>query len=96
LSSVQGVDTQDHVLPTIQSQFSDINLSFISQQPSPSQVIEDVMRQLSFEETKLDEEAGFGDVEGSGIESYGLSHDESFGVEDLDLNLNEPIDPNVS
>ncbi|GJW03353.1 hypothetical protein Tco_1562209 [Tanacetum coccineum] len=67
LSSVQGVDTQDHVLPTIQSQFSGINLSFVSQQPSPSQVIEDVMRQLSFEETKLDREGGFGDVEGSDI-----------------------------
>ncbi|GJZ56699.1 hypothetical protein Tco_0612193 [Tanacetum coccineum] len=64
LSSVQGVDTQDHV-------------------------IEDEIRQLSFEETELDGEAGFGDVVGSGIESFGLSHDESFGVEDLDLNLNE-------
>nr|GEY11461.1 hypothetical protein [Tanacetum cinerariifolium] len=63
----------------IKSQFSDINLSFVSQQASPSQVIE-VMRQLSFEETKLDEEAGFGDVARSGVESSGLSHDESFGV----------------
>ncbi|GKE85945.1 hypothetical protein Tco_1559687, partial [Tanacetum coccineum] len=88
LSSVQGVDKQDHVLPTIQSQFSDINLSFVSQQPTASQVIEDVMRQLSFEETELDGEAGFGDVAGSGIDSSGLSHDESFRVDDLDLNLN--------
>ncbi|GJZ87940.1 retrovirus-related pol polyprotein from transposon TNT 1-94 [Tanacetum coccineum] len=54
-----------------------------------SQVIEDVMRQLSFKETELDGEAGFGVVAGSGIESFGLSHDESFGVDDLDLNLNE-------
>nr|GEU96091.1 shikimate O-hydroxycinnamoyltransferase [Tanacetum cinerariifolium] len=38
----------------------------------------------------LDEEAGFGDIAGSGIESYRLSHDESFRVDDLDLNLNEP------
>ncbi|GJT85844.1 hypothetical protein Tco_1067561 [Tanacetum coccineum] len=89
-----GVDTQDHVLPTIQSQFSDINLSFVSQQATPSQVIEDVMRQLSFEETELDGEAGFGDVAGSGVESSGLSHDESFGVDNLDLNLSKPVDLN--
>ncbi|GKE07904.1 hypothetical protein Tco_1411455, partial [Tanacetum coccineum] len=59
-------------------------------------VIEDVMRQLSFEETELDGEAGFGDVARSGIESSGLIHDESFRVDDLDLNLNEPMDLNVS
>ncbi|GKC08134.1 hypothetical protein Tco_0999744 [Tanacetum coccineum] len=49
-----------------------------------------------FEETELDGEAGFADVVGSGVESYRLSHDESFGVDDLDLNLNEPINLNVS
>ncbi|GKA18013.1 hypothetical protein Tco_0697850 [Tanacetum coccineum] len=54
------------------------------------------MRQLSFEETDLDGEAGFGDVMGSGVESFGLSHDDSFGVDDLDLNLNEHVDLNVS
>ncbi|GJY46128.1 hypothetical protein Tco_0435191 [Tanacetum coccineum] len=90
LSGVQGVDTQSHVLPTIQSQFSDINLSFVSQQATASQVIDDVMRQLSFDETELDGEAGFADVAGSGVDSSGLSHDESFGVDDLDMNLNEP------
>ncbi|GKE80924.1 hypothetical protein Tco_1550924, partial [Tanacetum coccineum] len=39
------------------------------------------------------QEAGFADVARSGVESYGLSHDEYFGVNDLDLNLNkhEPI-----
>ncbi|GJS00217.1 hypothetical protein Tco_0316725 [Tanacetum coccineum] len=58
-------------------------------------VIEDVMRQLSFEKTELDGEAGFGDVAGSGIESSELSHDESFRVEYLDLNLNKPVDLNV-
>ncbi|GKE93550.1 hypothetical protein Tco_1574645 [Tanacetum coccineum] len=52
-------------------------------------VIEDVMRQLSFEETELDGEAGFGDVAGTGIDSSGLSHDESFGVDDLDLNVSQ-------
>ncbi|GJW56431.1 hypothetical protein Tco_0103162 [Tanacetum coccineum] len=67
--------------------FSNINLSFVSQQASPSQVIENV-RQLSFEETELDGEAGFGHVARSGVESSGFSHDESFGVDDLDLNLN--------
>ncbi|GJU09594.1 ribosomal RNA small subunit methyltransferase [Tanacetum coccineum] len=96
LSGVQRVDTQDYVLPTIQSQFSDINLSFVSQQATASHVIKDVMRQLSFEETELDEEAGFGDVARSGIESFGLSHDDSYGVDDLYLNLNEPLDLNVS
>nr|GEU50114.1 probable L-type lectin-domain containing receptor kinase S.7 [Tanacetum cinerariifolium] len=37
LSGVQKVNTQDHVLPTIQSQFSDINLSFVSQKATTSQ-----------------------------------------------------------
>nr|GEU36178.1 hypothetical protein [Tanacetum cinerariifolium] len=96
LIGVQGVDTQDHVLPIIQSQFSDTNLSFVSQQATASQVIKDVMTQLSFEETKLDGEAGFGDVTRSDIESSRLSHYESFGVDDLDLNLNEPTNLNVS
>ncbi|GKA97308.1 hypothetical protein Tco_0825202 [Tanacetum coccineum] len=61
-----------------------------------SQVIDDVMRQLSFDETKLDGDVGFADVAGSGVDSSGLSHDESFGVDDLDLNLNEPVNLNVS
>ncbi|GKB88131.1 hypothetical protein Tco_0960403 [Tanacetum coccineum] len=90
LSGVQGVDTQIHVLPTIQTQFSDINLSFVSQQATATQVIDDVMRQLSFDETELDGEAGFANVAGGGVDSSGLSHDESFGVNDMDLNLNEP------
>ncbi|GJU64384.1 hypothetical protein Tco_0464926 [Tanacetum coccineum] len=38
----------------------------------------------------------FGDVAGSGVESSGLSYDESFGVDDLDLNLNELVNLNVS
>ncbi|GJY92976.1 heat stress transcription factor B-4-like protein [Tanacetum coccineum] len=36
------------------------------------------------------------DITGSGVDSSGLSHDESFGVDDLDLNLNEPVNLNVS
>ncbi|GKF54774.1 hypothetical protein Tco_0165114, partial [Tanacetum coccineum] len=55
-------------------------------------VIDDVIRKISFDETKLDGEAGFADVAGSGVDSSGLSHDESFGVNDLDLNLNEEPD----
>nr|GEW64415.1 hypothetical protein [Tanacetum cinerariifolium] len=43
-------------------------------------------------ETKLDREAGFGDVAGSGVESFRLSHAESFGVDDLALNLNKLIE----
>ncbi|GJR74988.1 hypothetical protein Tco_0087353 [Tanacetum coccineum] len=54
--------TQDHVLLIIQSQFSAINLSFISVEPTANPVIDDVMRQLSFDEIKLDGEADFGDV----------------------------------
>nr|GFB66462.1 hypothetical protein [Tanacetum cinerariifolium] len=56
----------------------DINLSFVSQQATASQVINDVMRQLSFDEIELDGEASFTDVTGSGVGSSGLSHDESF------------------
>ncbi|GJU31658.1 hypothetical protein Tco_1175247 [Tanacetum coccineum] len=71
-------------------------MSFVSQQANASQVIDYMMRQLSFEETELDGEAGFVDVAGGGVESSGLGHDESFGVNDLDLNLNEPVNLNVS
>nr|GEW17176.1 retrovirus-related Pol polyprotein from transposon TNT 1-94 [Tanacetum cinerariifolium] len=99
-SGVQGVDTQSHFLLTIQSQFSDINLSFVSQQATTSQVIDYEMRQLSFEKIELDEEAGFTDVAESGVESFGLSHDESFGEPDVsrtqepivaEVNTQEPI-----
>nr|GEV52500.1 hypothetical protein [Tanacetum cinerariifolium] len=38
----------------------------------------------------------FVDVAGSGVDSLGLSHDESFGVDDLDLNLNEEPDVNLN
>nr|GEZ22169.1 hypothetical protein [Tanacetum cinerariifolium] len=65
-------------------------------QANASQVIDDVINQLSFDDTKLDGWAGFPDVARNGIESYGLSHHESFRVDDLDLNLNKPVDLNVS
>nr|GEW51542.1 hypothetical protein [Tanacetum cinerariifolium]GEW93216.1 hypothetical protein [Tanacetum cinerariifolium] len=64
--------------------------------PGDESVIDYVIRQSSFDETKLDGEAGFVDVAGSGMDYSGLSHDESFGVDDLDLNLNEPVNLNVS
>ncbi|GJY71261.1 heat stress transcription factor B-4-like protein, partial [Tanacetum coccineum] len=67
LSGVQGLDTQDHVLPTIQSQFSVINPSFISVKPTTNQ-----------------------------YRQFRLSHDESFRVDDFDLNLNSTFDLNVS
>nr|GEX69224.1 hypothetical protein [Tanacetum cinerariifolium] len=51
---------------------------------------------LSFEEIELDGKAGFADVTRSSVESSGLSNDESFRVDDLDLNLNEPVNLNVS
>ncbi|GJT01185.1 hypothetical protein Tco_0822354 [Tanacetum coccineum] len=38
----------------------------------------------------------FADVAGGGVDSLGLSDDESFGVDDMDLNLNEPLNLNVS
>nr|GEZ21739.1 hypothetical protein [Tanacetum cinerariifolium] len=78
------------------SHLNDINLSFILQQATTCKVIDDVIRQLSFEETKLNGEAGFADVAWSGVESFGLSHNESFRVDDLDLKLNKPINLNVS
>nr|GEV74078.1 hypothetical protein [Tanacetum cinerariifolium] len=65
-------------------------LEEINDEPAGSiAVIDDVMRQLSFDETKSNEEAGFTDVAESGANSSRLSHDESFGVDELDLNLKE-------
>ncbi|GKE12101.1 hypothetical protein Tco_1415652, partial [Tanacetum coccineum] len=42
------------------------------------------------------EPADFADVAGSGVDSSGLSHDESFRVDDLDLNLNKEPDVNLN
>nr|GEZ43813.1 transposase, MuDR, MULE transposase domain protein [Tanacetum cinerariifolium] len=50
---------------------------------------------LAYEED-VHGEACIADVAGSGAESSGLSHDESFGVDDLDLSLNEHVNLNVS
>ncbi|GJZ26075.1 hypothetical protein Tco_0570328 [Tanacetum coccineum] len=90
-SGIHGVDTQSHVLPTIQSQFSDINLSFVSQQATASQVIDDVMRQLSFDETGLDGEAGFADVAGGGVDSSGLNVDRTQKPILSEVSTQEPI-----
>ncbi|GKG16598.1 hypothetical protein Tco_0361555, partial [Tanacetum coccineum] len=71
-------------------------LSGVQEVDIQSHVIDDVMRQLSFYETELDGEAGFVDVAGSGVDSSGLSHDELFGVDDLDLDLNLNEEPDVN
>ncbi|GKB17193.1 hypothetical protein Tco_0851116 [Tanacetum coccineum] len=70
--------------------------SELIKEPVCDSVIDDVIRQLSFEEIEFDGEACFVDVVGSGVESSRLSHDESFGVDDLDLNLYKPVNLNVS
>nr|GEW76736.1 transposase, MuDR, MULE transposase domain protein [Tanacetum cinerariifolium] len=44
----------------------------------------------------LESAYGVADVAGSGVKSSRLSHDESFEVDDLDLNLNKPVNLNVS
>ncbi|GJY24860.1 hypothetical protein Tco_0398518 [Tanacetum coccineum] len=76
--------------PTDESVITYTQLSGVHGVDTQSHVIDDVMRQLSFDETELDGEAGFADVARSGVDSSWLSHDKSFGVDDLDLNLNEP------
>ncbi|GKB38179.1 RNA-directed DNA polymerase, eukaryota [Tanacetum coccineum] len=50
---------------------------------------------ITFDVMELDREEGFSDVEGSNLDNFGLSHDESFGVDDLDLNINLNLDLNV-
>ncbi|GJZ33293.1 hypothetical protein Tco_0578729 [Tanacetum coccineum] len=80
--------------PTDESVITYTQLSGVQRVDIQEHVIEDVKSQLSFKETELDGEAGFGDVARSGMESSGLIHDESFGVDDLDLNLNEAVDLN--
>ncbi|GKD67513.1 hypothetical protein Tco_1309621 [Tanacetum coccineum] len=86
----------DSSTPCKDSICESITPSIVSQQAIASQVIDDVMRQLPFDEIELDEEAGFVDVAGGGVYSSGLSHDESCGVDGMDLNLNEPVNLNVS
>ncbi|GJT88969.1 hypothetical protein Tco_1070686 [Tanacetum coccineum] len=81
--------------PHTDKSFSAINLILISVEPTVNEVIDNVIRHISFDDMKLDREAGFGDVAGSSIDNFGLSHDDSFGVDDLDLNLNFTLDLNV-
>nr|GEW66705.1 transposase, mutator type [Tanacetum cinerariifolium] len=86
-NGAQALETQDNVLPIIYSQFRAINMSSISVQPNVNQVIDDVIRHISFDDMQLDGETGFGDVAGSSLDSSVLSHGESFRVDDLDLYL---------
>ncbi|GKA64052.1 hypothetical protein Tco_0763658 [Tanacetum coccineum] len=101
-ATIEDITDEPGSIATIQHRFEKMLLLtwHDSSEPTKEPVCDSITprrwRQLSFEETKLDGEAGFGDVTRSGIESYGLCHDESFGVDDLDLNLNKPIDLNVS
>ncbi|GKD35251.1 hypothetical protein Tco_1250760, partial [Tanacetum coccineum] len=82
--------------PTDESVTTYTQLSGVQGVDTQDHVIEDVMRQLLFEETEFDGDAGFDDVARSGIDNFGLSHDEYFGVDDLNLNLNVIMDLNVS
>nr|GEU83156.1 hypothetical protein [Tanacetum cinerariifolium] len=95
-----GVTTLDSYLraPRFRATLEEITdeSGSIAANKNEKNVIDDVMRQLSVNETKLDGEAGFADATGAGVDSSGLSHDESFGVDDIDLNLNKPINLNVS
>ncbi|GJU16994.1 hypothetical protein Tco_1144960 [Tanacetum coccineum] len=58
-------------------------------------VLDDVIRHISFDDMELDGEVGFGDVASSSLDSSGLIHNESFGVDGLDLNLNLMLGLNV-
>ncbi|GJV99089.1 hypothetical protein Tco_1554341 [Tanacetum coccineum] len=82
--------------PTDESTITYTQLSGVHGIDTQIHVIDDVIRQLLFDETEFNGEAGFADVVRSGLDSSGLCHDESFGVDDLDLNLNEPVNLNVS
>ncbi|GJR84146.1 hypothetical protein Tco_0154931 [Tanacetum coccineum] len=62
LSGAQALDTQYHVRLTIKSQFIAINLRFISVQPTANQVLDDMIRHISFDDMELDGEVGFVDV----------------------------------
>ncbi|GKC66951.1 hypothetical protein Tco_1099549, partial [Tanacetum coccineum] len=55
-------------------------------------VIDDVMRQLSFDETELDEEAGFADVAGSGVDNVGPTQEPILA----EVSTQEPIVAEVS
>ncbi|GJU12503.1 hypothetical protein Tco_1134899 [Tanacetum coccineum] len=82
--------------PTDESVIRYTQLSGVQGVDTQSHVIDDVIRQLSFDETELDRGVGFADVVGGGVDSSGLSHDESIRVDDMDLNLNEPVNLNIS
>ncbi|GKA30364.1 hypothetical protein Tco_0716669 [Tanacetum coccineum] len=77
--------------PTDESVITYTQLSGVQGVDTQRHVIDDVMRQLSFDETESDGEIGFANIAGSGVDSSGLSRDKYFGVDDLDLNLNEHV-----
>ena len=49
--------------------------------------INDVMRCIHFGDDQLDEDAEFSYVDAMNVDSFGLSHYEQFGVDDLNLKL---------
>ncbi|GKC20025.1 hypothetical protein Tco_1022175, partial [Tanacetum coccineum] len=83
---------------TDESDITYTKLSGVHGVGTQSHVIDDVMRQLLFDEIELYREAGFADVAGSGVDSSGLSHDGSFGVEPIlaEVSTQEPIIAEVS
>ncbi|GJS46008.1 hypothetical protein Tco_0596129 [Tanacetum coccineum] len=64
-------------------------------QSTDNHVLGDIIRRITFDDMELDGEACFGNIEGRNLDSSGLIHDESFGVDDLDLNLDLNVDLNV-
>nr|GEX08708.1 hypothetical protein [Tanacetum cinerariifolium] len=89
-------NTRDH-LPRVSSQFKSISQAFETQEKTVGDVIEDVMKRLSFGITDIDDHLDIVScvvVHFVGSCHDGLSHDETFGTNDLDnpspFNLNIP------
>ncbi|GKB15042.1 hypothetical protein Tco_0848965 [Tanacetum coccineum] len=54
-----------------------------------------MIRRITFDAMELDGEACFGNIKGRNLDNSGMIHDESFRVDDLDLNLDLNVDLNV-
>ncbi|GJS46010.1 hypothetical protein Tco_0596131 [Tanacetum coccineum] len=54
-----------------------------------------MIRHITFDAMELDGEACFGNIKGRNLDNSGMIHDESFRVDDLDLNLDLNVDLNV-
>ncbi|GKC25464.1 hypothetical protein Tco_1027614 [Tanacetum coccineum] len=96
ISGVYSCVTKTSDLPRVSSQFESISQAFETYEKTMGDVIEDAMRRFSFDITNIDDHLDIISCDAvyfAGLCHEELSHDETFGIDDLDPPL--PFDLNI-